>query len=82
MWEAEGAEGFTIDEPDHLQIGTDSNHISQDDTEDLNTPSSSRFKLETSSSEYSDYIHLPSNERYKERQKPASEGRDDSGIII
>ena len=75
IWESEGAEGFTIDEAERADIGTDIVIYLRDDTEDDNySEFLEEYRIRGIVKQYSDYIRYPIVMNVtKQRQKPASE---------
>ena len=74
-WESEGAEGFTIDEAERADVGTDIIIYLRDDTEDDNySEFLEEYRVRGIVRQYSDYIRYPIVMSVtKQRQKPASE---------
>ena len=74
-WESEGAEGFTIDEAERADVGTDIIIYLRDDTEDDNySEFLEEYRVRGIVKQYSDYIRYPIVMSVtKQRQKPASE---------
>lgn len=75
IWESEGAEGYTIDEAERTDIGTDIIIYLRDDTEDDKySEFLEEFRIRGIVKQYSDYIRYPIVMNVtKQRQKPASE---------
>lgn len=75
IWESEGAEGYTVNECEKTDFGTDITLVVKDDTDDENySEFLDQFKLQQIIKKYSDYIRFPINmDMQKSRLKDGTE---------